>query len=64
MLYCISLQRGWATWTTTAMDPKRVIAQAPLVLPLLNFRDVSSLAGQLVNNFLYHNQQKTIKGTL
>ncbi|KAI0221463.1 Autocrine proliferation repressor protein A [Lamellibrachia satsuma] len=42
-------KRGWTTWTTTAVD-KRVIAQMPVVMSLLNFykhmqRHQSSLGG-------------------
>ncbi|KAI0219845.1 Autocrine proliferation repressor protein A [Lamellibrachia satsuma] len=34
-----SSKRGWATWTTTAVD-KRVVAQMPVVMPLLKFHEV------------------------
>ena len=34
-----AVQRGWTTWTTTAVD-KRVIAQMPVVMSLLNFYKV------------------------
>ena len=37
----LSNQRGWATWTTAAVD-KRVIGIIPIVMDLLNMSKVSS----------------------
>ncbi|CAF1267546.1 unnamed protein product [Rotaria sordida] len=31
-------KRGWMTWTTAAVDNKRVIGAVPIVMDLLNFR--------------------------
>ncbi|CAF1149586.1 unnamed protein product [Rotaria sordida] len=33
-------KRGWMTWTTAAVNNKRVIGAVPIVMDLLNFRPV------------------------
>ncbi|KAI0221422.1 Autocrine proliferation repressor protein A [Lamellibrachia satsuma] len=54
-------KRGWATWTTTAVD-KRVVAQMPIVMTLLNFHEImeheqSSLGGwtYAMSDYYYQN---------
>lgn len=34
-------KRGWTTWTTAAVDPKRVFAAVPIVMDLLNINTVN-----------------------
>ncbi|KAI0219842.1 Autocrine proliferation repressor protein A [Lamellibrachia satsuma] len=48
-------KRGWTTWTTTAVD-KRVIAQMPMVMTALKFREVcqthkTALATGFINKY-------------
>ena len=52
-----TIQRGWTTWTTGAVD-KRVIGIVPIVMDLLNIRTVSQLAGLVQWNLF--NSKKTI----
>ena len=46
MLYH-TFQRGWTTWTTAAVD-KRVIAQIPIEMSLLNFFKVNNTDKRLL----------------
>ena len=46
-----NLQRGWTTWTTAAVDSKRVKCITPIVLDVLNMVKVSGPNSGLPANF-------------